>query len=335
MPAGLREVALLAGVSIKTVSNVVNDYPFVSADTRAKVMEALRTLDYRPNLSARGLRTGRTNLITLAIPAMDEPYFGELAALIVAAAEPRGWTVIINQTGGDRSRERRAAQGPGSDLLDGSIASPLALTVQDVAAIAAQRPLVLLGERFTYATADHVAVDSVTAARDATQHLIDIGRRRIAFIGAQTRIGTAATRLHGYRQALRAAGRPVDPNMVVRVSPFRRTEGARAMTTLLSLPHRLDAVFCVNDLLALGAVRTLLQAGVRVPQDVAVIGFDDIEDGRFSTPSLSTVCPDKLAIAETALDLLEQRIRGGEAGPARDVVIGHSLQIRESTVGGG
>ncbi len=333
MAASMRDVARLAGVSIKTVSNVVNDYPFVRDETRSRVRAALEALDYRPNMSARGLRTGRTDLIALAIPALDEPYFAELASLIVEAAQLRGWTVLIDQTGGDRSRERMAAEGLRSNLIDGSITSPLAMTAEDVAGLARQRPMVLLGERFTHAAADHIAVDSVSAARDATAHLIELGRRRIGFLGAQTRIGTAAMRLAGYQAALEQAGLPLDHELIVRISPFHRIEGAAAMATLLTVRNPPDAVFCVNDLLALGAIRTVLASGLRVPEDVAVIGFDDIEDGRFTSPTLSSICPDKQEIADISVELLARRIRGGADDPPVDVVAGHRLQVRESTAG--
>ncbi|HEX8768400.1 MAG TPA: LacI family DNA-binding transcriptional regulator [Jatrophihabitans sp.] len=333
MAASMKDVARLAGVSIKTVSNVVNDYPFVSADTRARVRAALDTLDYRPNTSARGLRTGRTDLIALAIPALDEPYFAEIASLIVDAAERRGWTVLIDPTGGDRSREKLAAGGSRSNRIDGSITSPLALTGNDVAALARQRPMVLLGERFANASTDHVAVDSVRAAHEATRHLIELGRQRIAFVGANPRMRTAVVRLSGYRAALAEAGLPFDQDLIARAGAFHRAEGAAAMARLLGARKPPDAVFCANDLLAMGAIRTLLSSGLRVPEDVAVVGFDDIEEARFSTPSLTSIAPDKQEIAEVSVDLLCRRVRDGADGPPVDVVVGHRLQVRESTVG--
>jgi LacI family repressor for deo operon, udp, cdd, tsx, nupC, and nupG len=329
----LKDVARLAGVSIKTVSNVVNDYPFVSSETRSRVRAALETLDYRPNTSARGLRTGRTDLIALAIPALDEPYFAELAGLIVEAAARQGWTVLIDQTGGDRIRERLAAGDSRFQRIDGSIVSPLALSVTDVGELVRQRPMVLLGERPTHGTADHVAVDNVQAAREATRHLIDLGRRRIAFLGAQARGRTGAVRLTGFRSALADAGHHPDPALVVRTGPFRRAEGAAAMAQLLAGRQRPDAVFCANDLLAMGAVRTLLSHGLRVPEDVAVVGFDDIEEARFSTPTLTSIAPDKHQIAEQAVQLLCRRIRDGSTAAPVDVVAGHRLRIRESSAG--
>ncbi|MEO7261848.1 MAG: LacI family DNA-binding transcriptional regulator [Jatrophihabitantaceae bacterium] len=333
MAASMKDVARLAGVSIKTVSNVVNDYPFVSAETRSRVRAALDTLDYRPNTSARGLRTGRTDLIALAIPALGEPYFAEIAGLIVEAAERRGWTVLIDQTGGDRAREKLAAGGSRSNRIDGSITSPLALTGEDVADLVRQRPMVLLGERFAHHTADHVAVDNVRAAQEATRHLIELGRRRIAFIGAQAQGHTGAVRLSGYRAAHLEAGQRPDPALIVRASPYRRAEGAAAMAQLLTAKEPPDAVFCANDLLAVGAVRILLSSGFRVPEDVAVVGFDDIEEARFASPSLTSISPDKREIAELSVELLCRRIRDGATGPPVDVVARHFLQVRESTVG--
>ena len=333
MAASMKDVARLAGVSIKTVSNVVNDYPFVSADTRSRVRAALDTLDYRPNTSARGLRTGRTDLIALAVPALDEPYFAEIASLIVAAAERRGWTVLIDPTGGDRSREKLAAGGSRFNRIDGCIVSPLALTGDDVAELVRQRPVVLLGERFANAASDHVAVDSERAAYEATRHLIELGRQRIAFLGAHPRMRTAVVRLAGYRAALAEAGRRLDQDLIVRASPFHRAQGAAAMGRLLARGTPPDAVFCVNDLLAMGVLRTLLASGLRVPEDVAVVGFDDIEEASFSTPSLTSVSPDKGEIAEVSVDLLCRRVRDGATGPPVDVVVGHRLQQRESTMG--
>ncbi|HST50348.1 LacI family DNA-binding transcriptional regulator [Jatrophihabitans sp.] len=333
MAVSLKDVARLAGVSIKTVSNVVNNSPAVSAATAARVRAALEALDYRPNISARGLRTGRTDLIALAIPALDEPYFAELSGLIVEAAARQGWTVLIEQTGGDRGLERQAAAGSRFHRIDGCIACPLALTGADVVELAGQRPLVLLGERFPRPAADHVAVDSVQAAREVTRHLIELGRRRIAFIGEQpaTRIG--GVRLAGYRSALVEAGHRLDEDLILPTGPFRRTEGAAAMTRLLAGRQLPDAVVCASDLLAVGALRTLLSAGVRVPEEVAVTGFDDIEEARYCTPSLTTVAPDKAGIAETAVELLCRRLRERSAGPPVDVVAGHRLQVRESTAG--
>ncbi len=331
----LKDVAEQAGVSIKTVSNVVNGYPHVSADTRARVEAAIKQLQYRPNLSARSLRQGRSGVIALAVPDLAIPYFAELAKGVIAAADRRGWTVLIDQTEGDRAKELMVVSGIRAQLIDGLLFSPLALTASDLVGRSDRTPMVLLGERTgrDRAPYDHVAIDNVAAAQEATAHLIALGRRRVAAIGAQRAASgvTARLRLRGYRQALSAAGLP--EHAVAHVANFDRADGAAAMASLLDASEAPDAVFCFNDTLALGALRTLLSRGLRVPEDVALVGFDDIEDGRYSTPTLSTVSPDKTQIAEVAADLLATRLSGRPAGPPQEICAGHRFIPRESTLG--
>ena len=331
MASSLKDVALHAGVSVRTVSNVVNDAPYVAPATRARVQAALAELDYRPNLAARTLRQGRSGLLGLVVPEIDSPYFGELAGLLADAAERRGATLVVDQTRGDADRERRLLSGPSGQLVDGLLLSPWALSPAEVAARPAGVPLVLLGERYDDAD-DHVGVDSVAAARTATAHLLATGRRRVAAVGLQPHLAnqTAVQRLTGYRRALEEAGRRPEPRLEVVVQRLHRADGAQAMQQLLALDEPPDAVFCFTDELALGAMRVAWERGVRVPDDVALVGFDDVEDGRWSRPSLSTVSPDKAVLAEVAVDRLLERVGGG-SGPARSTTTPHALVVRESS----
>jgi DNA-binding LacI/PurR family transcriptional regulator len=332
---GLRHVAARAGVSVKTVSNVVNGYEHVTDATRSRVQRAIDDLNYRPDLAARKLRQGRSGVIALALPELDAPYFGELARSVIKQAEIRGWTVLIEQTDGSIDREQSVLDGIGSGLIDGVILSPLALGAAELERRRDTVPLVLLGERVSGGPADHVSIDNVSAARIATAHLIDLGRRRIAAVGYQPRAQsqTARLRLRGYRAALSAGGPPTSPDLVVEVDQYRRADGAAAVRHLLTLDRPPDAVFCFNDLLALGALRALHEAGLRVPEDVAVVGWDDVEDGRFSTPTLTTIRPDKAQIASIAVDFLSARLGDGRADPPRAVTAGFDLVVRESTGG--
>lgn len=332
--AGLKDVAARAGVSIKTVSNVVNGYQHIRPDTRQRVQEAINELGYRPNLSARSLRRGRTGVIALALPELTSPYFAEVARSVIAAAEQRGWTVLIDQTDGLRDRELLLLQGIRSHLIDGAIFSPLALGQGDAATLRSEVPLVLLGERVFAGSVDHVAIDNVAAADTAVRHLVTRGRRRIAAIGAQTSptAETARLRLTGYRQALMETGTALLPHLIASTANWRRADGAQAARELIATSQPPDAIFCGNDLLALGALRALIQAGVRVPDDIAVIGIDDIEDTRFSTPALTTVAPDKGAIARLSVQLLASRIDDVDpALPPQDLQAGFQLEVREST----
>jgi DNA-binding LacI/PurR family transcriptional regulator len=333
MPVGLKDVAKLAGVSVRTVSNVVNGYPYVTEVTRARVQRALDELNYRPNLAARSLRTGRSGILALAVPAIDGPYFGELARHIVKAAERHSYTVLIEQTDSLPQRERLLFADGGPHLIDGLILNPVALRPKDLRARGDETPLVLLGEQAYQGPADHVAIDNAAAARMATAHLLETGRTRIAAIGCRqtTNLVAEHLRYRGYAAALHDAGVAVERGLVVPTKSLDRPGGAAAMQRLLALKEPPDAVFCFNDVMALGAIRTLLGRGYRVPEDVAVVGIDDIEDGRFSTPSLTTIAPDKAQIANLVVDLLLSRIKEGNTRPPREVQADFTLVVRESS----
>ncbi len=302
----LKDVGDHVGVSAKTVSNVINGTGWVREDLKARVRQAVVELGYHPNSAARQLRSGRSGMIALAVPDLSQPYFAELASAIVAAAQERLITVMINQTNGLPETERRISDGVGLPAMDGLILSPLALNAADLSDRMDSTPIVLLGEHIGESPLPHLTVDNAAAAQAATELLIGSGRRRIAAVGAQPTgpNETSELRLTGYRAALRAAGIPEDDQLVRTVVDFRRREGAAAVERLLADGVDFDAVFAFNDLLALGAMHALAEAGLRVPQDVAVIGFDDIEEGRYSAPPLTTVAPDKAAIGRLALDLL-------------------------------
>lgn len=328
----LRDVAQEAGVSVRTVSNVVNEYVHVAPATRARVLEVVRALGYRPNLAARQLRRGRAVVISVVVPELDSPYFAEVAALIARSAATRGWVVHVEQTDGDPAAERRLLEGVHGTGADGVIFSPWALAAADVARGASAPPVVMLGERSGVGLVDHVAVDNVAAAQRATDHLIEVGCRRIAAIGVQPHLAndTARQRVEGYRAALAGAGLSTGPAWEVPVHRLHRADGATAVGELWSAGVEPDGLFCFTDQLALGAMSALAARGLRVPDDVAVVGFDDIEDGRFAVPALTTVSPDKKQLVETALDCLAERLADPSA-PARERVVGSELLVRGSS----
>lgn len=331
--ARLKDVAARADVSIKTVSNVVRGQVRVSEPTRQRVLRAIAELDYRPNASARHLRTGRSGVIALAVPELVQPYFAELTAAVIVAAAEHGVSVLIEDTGGDPAAELRAACGLSDPLIDGVLLSPQLLDQGALARRERRVPLVLLGERDYEIPADHVLIDSVAAAREATAHLLALGRRRVAAIGFETNPphATSQQRARGYHEALHAAAVPYDPELTPMVNSFSRTEGAAAMRTLLALPDPPDAVFCFSDLLASGAIRAAYDHGLNVPRDLAVVGFDDIEETRFCVPSLSTVAPDKAQLAQLAVEALLARIAGDPDAPHTTRHATHRLVPRESS----
>ncbi|RKS72800.1 DNA-binding LacI/PurR family transcriptional regulator [Motilibacter peucedani] len=338
----MRDVALRAGVSQRTVSNVVNHAPYVSVQTRERVEKAMAELGFRPNAAARSLRLGRSDIVALVVPELDSPYFSALAAQLSVAAEEHGWTLLVEQSHGDPERERRLLDGVRAQMVDGVFFSPWGLGPEDLRGRRDHAPLVLLGEHVDTSVADHVIIDNELAARDATAHLVSVGRRRIAAVGTRCPVAREAARLRrgGWARALAEAGVPHDPALEVPVTSLHRDAGAAAVRRLLDDGVSFDALFCFTDELALGALHVLLSEGVRVPQDVALVGFDDIEDGRYATPTLTTVSPDLSAIAREAAGRLALRLRSlrdsarlhDEEEPAHQgVIVPHQLVVRSSS----
>lgn len=334
MPATLRDVADRAQVSVRTVSNVVSGYPHVSEQMRERVRKAIAELDYRPNPVARTLRTGRTGVLALVVPEIDVPYFSELARDVITAADEVGLRVMIDQTGHDHERERELLLGEGRTMLfDGVLFSPL-VTRSELLAMEGTTlmPLVLLGEHEFDGRFDHVAIDNERAAHDAVTHLVSAGRRRIAAIGSQPDEDYATPRQRGagYESALRDAGLPLDPALALPSAHYSRSDGYEAARSLLASGASIDGIFCFSDLLAIGAMRAIFDAGLRVPEDIAVIGIDDIEEGRYSRPTLSTVSLDTAFIAREAIRRITARIED-PAVPAQQIVAPHRVLPREST----
>ena len=336
MAVTLRDVAEHAQVSVRTVSNVVAGYQHVSEAVRRRVQAAMEELDYRPNPVARTLRTGRTGMLALVVPEIDVPYFAELARNVIEAAAGVGYRVMVDQTGHDHERERRLLTGEDRTMLfDGVLFSPLVTSAELLEMKpSASMPLVLLGEHTFDGRYDHVAIDNVAAAHEATQHLVGLGRRRIAAIGVQPdeEYATPQQRTAGYAKALAEAGLPTTPGYLRPAAHYRREDGYRAARALLETDERPDAIFCYSDLLAMGAIRAVFDAGLRVPEDVAIIGIDDIEEGRYARPSLSTVSLDIPFIAQQAVARIAARIEDPSTAPVQ-ITAPHQLMARESTTG--
>ncbi|MBZ2197893.1 LacI family DNA-binding transcriptional regulator [Ruania sp. N2-46] len=319
-------------MSMKTVSNVINGYAHVAEGTKERVLAAVETVGYRPNLSARNLARGRSGVIALVVPRLEMPYFAGLAGQLIEQAEARGWFVLIHETGWDRMAERAAIEGQFPQRIDGLIVSAQQLERADLDQRTATTPLVLLGERSFGDAVHHVAIDNTAAARTAVEHLIERGCRRIAMVGASDAAADDPRR-RGYLEALEAAGLELQPDLMLPIRANSGEEGERVVRELLESDVALpDGVFAVTDWVALGAMRALHLHGLRVPDDAAVVGFDDIPYARAVTPSLTTIAPDRAALAEVALRMLETQLNpaGGLAEPVHQTVP-FELVVREST----
>jgi len=332
----IQDVAKAAGVSPMTVSHVINDHPYVKDATRERVVKAMDELDYRVNVAARNLRSGRTFTIGLAVAEVDRPYYGQLAARIVAEAAKHNLHVLIEQTGASRENEIDALGLSRNRMYDGLILSAVGLGPDDADLLKVDFPVVILGERIFDGPVDHVAMANVDGAKAATCHLIEQGCRRIAIVDDHRNNETDASSLRyaGYRAALEEARLMADPALFVNlaVPSFSLKDGRDAGTRLIESGAEFDGIFCVTDTVALGVLRALADHGIRVPTDVKVMGFDNIEESAYSVPSLSTIDPDHDLMARTATELLVRRIAEGEERTAPiEFVSSYAVVPREST----
>jgi LacI family transcriptional regulator len=316
----LKQVARLARVSIKTVSRVLNSGAYVSDRTRRRVTRAIGQLGYRPNVLARGLVTGRSRSIGLVIADIVNPFFPPLVRAVEDVAAARGYNLILCDTDEDPVREREVISALLERQVDGLILCASRAPRSELVRLARDaRHVVLVNRVISHPAVAAVVVNGAAGARRATTHLLDLGHRRIAYLAGPRRSYSHQNRLRGYRQALEARGLSFDPRLVVG-STVSRAAGREAMAELLRLDQRPTAVFAFDDLMAIGALEELRAAGLHVPDDVAVVGFDDIELAAFVDPALTTVAQPKAEMGRLAANRLLDLIEGTANGTPRKII---------------
>jgi DNA-binding LacI/PurR family transcriptional regulator len=318
---------------MKTVSNVVHAHPNVSESMRTRVQGAIDELGYRPNAIGRRLATGRTGLLALAFADVRLPYFSELANEVskAAAATGSGYRLLLEETEGTIEGERAVLSASEAGLVDGMLLQPSQMSSREIAERHGDLPMVLLGEGPAPLSVDRVMIDNVAAATVATEHLADLGRKRIAFVGHE-KIGISSTsrqRIMGYQEGLERRGLPVEHDLLIATNAITSHDAALAVGAALDRGVRFDGLVCRDDLAAIGALRALHERGISIPDDVAVIGWDNIAFASTTFPSLSSVAPNTQALARVALDLLAERIDGFD-GIGRHRVVDFELVLRES-----
>lgn len=289
---------------------------------------ALAELDYVPNLSARGLRNGRTGVIALALPDLSTPYSASITRAFVDLAGQRQLTIQIEESAGSPEREAQLLSRARLQLVDGLVLNPVLLETSAVRPGVALPPVVMIGE-VEQSAVDHLWTDNVTAVREITTLLLAQGHRRVALLG-KMHSASYQLRVRGYHEALAAAGLSSDPGLEIPVTQWTSADGAAAIHGHLQHHPLPDAIVCCTDTLAMGVLSALWRCGYRVPDDVSVTGYDDIPEASFTVPPLTTVSFDRAAVAGAALDLLAQRI----AEPARlrtSLMIPHRIVRRQST----
>jgi LacI family transcriptional regulator len=329
----IKDVAQHAQVSVATVSHVVNDTRFVSEATRLRVRQAIDELRYVPSALARSLKSNRTHTVGMMIPNNSNPYFAEIIRGIEDTCYAAGFNVILCNSDDDPLKQSTYVRLLSEKQVDGLIVLSSGADVELLDTLrAATMPQVIVDREIDDLAADLVEVNHEAGGFLATQHLLQLGHRRIACIAGPQALSSARQRVQGYQRALQEAGLAVDDSLLRRAD-FTSAGGHAAMSSLLdaALPvDRPSAVFASNDLMAIGAICAAAAAGLSIPKDLSVVGFDDIALAAYSNPPLSSIVQPKHQTGELAAQLLLQRI----AQPDRELqraILQPSLLVRQST----
>jgi DNA-binding LacI/PurR family transcriptional regulator len=328
---------------VATVSRVVSGSPHrVSQETRSRVLAAVERLEYQPNLVARGLKKRITHTIGLIVPDISNPFFPAIARGIEDVANHAGLAVLLCNTDEDLDKERRYLTLLRERMVDGLIFATVGANTEHLRMLRRQHvPAVLIARAPDGMEIDAVLVDNHRGAREATEHLLRLGHQRIAFIGGPAAVSPVKERQAGYRDALGGAGIRVDPTLIAD-GPFRADGGAMAVSELLRRGVRFTAVVAGNDLMAIGAMEELRRRGRRLPEDVAIVGFDDITFASLVEPPLTTVAQPTYRMGSLAMERLLELIAGGPRGHRRLVLqprlivrrsCGSSIEFRPDTRG--
>ncbi|WP_059005684.1 LacI family DNA-binding transcriptional regulator [Streptomyces specialis] len=333
MPNGVQptivSIAEHAGVSIASVSRVLNGQGG-RHDTVERVRRAAAELGYVPNAVARSLKDGRTRQLTFAMPDIGNPVYVSMVRAIQSVTKAAGYRLLLHSTDAVAEDELAVLHSLGDRTSDGLIICPIRITDAHIDALTtAAGPVVVIGSLPDDVPVDSVRADSVAGAAIAVRHLTDTGRRRIGFVNGPSDTVPGGNRDQGYRAALADRGLPYDETLVVHTA-FDVESGAAAVERLL--PARPDALFCANDQLALGAAHALLARGVRVPEDIAVVGMDDSALARAAWPPLTSVDLGSSERGRLAAELLLDRLRDPEEGPHQDRAAGPPPPPRTTTV---
>ena len=326
--ASIKDVARQANVSISTVSHVVNRTRFVSDKVRQDVEAAIRALDYVPSAVARSLKSNTTKTLGMLIPNCSNPYFAEIVRSVEDHCFASGYTLILCNTDDEPHRQSVYLQVLAEKRVDGLI---IISTGEDSDLLqlleGLTTPTVLLDREVSHSHCDLVETAHAQGAQMATEHLLQLGHRRIACIGGPADLSSSSQRIQGWRNALEKANLSAD---LLWHSDFSSQGGFAAMQAVLQSPQPPSAVFICNDLMGIGALSAAHEAGVRVPQDLSLVGFDDIELARFTSPPLTTIVQPKQQIGMLAVDMLLERIQGGRTD-TKQVLLQPALTVRAST----
>lgn len=329
----IKQVAELAGVSTATISRVLSGRGYVSPEMRQRVLDAVAELNYQPDRAARNLRRRVSQIIGIVISDIQNPFFTSVIRGIESVIEEDNFVLLLSNSDEDPHRERIQLNTLEAERVSGIIISPCRSDSDVLRKLVSERmPVVVIDRAITRLKVDTVTVHNVEAACDAVQHLVSLGHRRIALIGGPERVSTGAERRQGFIQGMRAAGIPV-PGEYLQIGDFRQESGYLAMKRLLDLPQPPSAVLVGNNLMTLGALQAINEECMAIPDEITVVGFDDMSWATSLQPPLTVIAQPTFEMGVTAARLLLERIENPDL-PTRHVILDTSLIVRKSSCPG-
>ena len=325
--ATIKDVAAMAGVSTATVSRALSEPDKVTEETRERVLQAVKASGYKMNTAARQFRRQRTETVLVVVPDIGNPFFSNIIQSIEACAQQHNYRVVLGETDTESSEADSYAGYMRQRHVDGTILLT-AEGIENFVAKDAGIPVVMACEYLAKSPCPTVRIDNVRAAEDAVNHLLEFGHKRIAYINGPASSPLSKDRLKGYRRALKSAGISVENELLTR-GDYSPGSGYLCAHQLLALDHPPTAIFTASDPMAIGVMRAASERRYKIPEQLSLVGFDDIRFAEFMTPGLTTIHQPRELIGSTAMELLLQLLDG--TTPQHDTVLQHELVIREST----
>ena len=326
----IKDIARELDLSVNTVSRALNSKPDVSRQTRARVLETARRLHYVPNTIARSLVTSRTATLGLVVTDVVNPFYSRVIRGVEETARQLGYTIILVNSNESDEDEKAALRALRSKRVDGMLISPVQASYDHLAALQEDGvPLVLINRHFDELDTDYVINDNRLGAYLAVSHLVRLGHRAIACISGPKQISSVRERMHGYRQALEESAIPAEQQCVLHTT-LTLEGGYQATSRLLQSYPGLTAIFAYSDLLAIGALKAIREAGRRIPDDLALVGYDDIEVSSFLEVPLTTIHQPAREMGRQAVEVLQHIIQVGGTEQHQHIVLQPRLVVRSS-----
>ena len=325
----INEVARIAGVSVATISRVLNDSPLVTDATKTRIRQIIEELDYHPNVVARSLRSSKSRLLLALVPNISNPFHAEIVHGANRVVHAHDYNLLLCETTGRRERENAFFSMLKQRTVDGILAIDPGVSVDNLRDYGGKYPIIQCCEAKAGIDLPYVGVDDEKGAYAAVCHLISTGCRRIAMVSASGEMGFAKLRLSGFRRALKEHGIEHDPDLLLEYE-FGVDNGREIARRLLALHKPIDGVFLDYDIIAVDAQRALIEAGIKVPEDISIVGFDGSDITMICTPTLTTVAQPANQIGMKAAEMLFA-VLDGEPLHARRLTLDFELKVRQST----